>query len=133
VACLSNAKSKKVKRADRRSLRRRNAPALCGDLARCHVEISPNNEHLKIWVPKRSSNQPQSKGVDTSRIYFRTAHEFTGLHESRRHGGEIAIGGGVLVVAGVALILSFRVCGSFVFARALFLAVGCPIHEPGGG
>ena len=64
--------------------------------------------------------------------YGRTAHEFTGLHESRRHGREIAVGNGFFVViARDALVLSFRVGGSFV--RLLFLAVGCPVYEPCSG
>jgi len=142
VACLSNEKVKKRFQVSKKKklgasvnvVRRRNAPALGGDLAGRHLQVSPNNEYLN-FLAREGPMATVSQGYQVG--YGRTAHKFTGLHESRRHGREIAIGDRFfVVVAGDALLLSFRV-GSFrvggSFVRRLFLAVGCPVYEPGSG
>ena len=111
-------------------VRGQNAPALGGDLAGRHLQVSPNNEHLIFGLAQEDPTVNVGQGHQVG--YGGTAHKFTGLHESCRHGREITIGNGfIVIVAGDALVLPFRVGGSFV--RRLFLAVGCPVYEPGSG
>lgn len=75
MACLSNVKAgsssrfqkEKVKRVEKGSISR-NAPALGGDLAGCHLQISPNDKYL-VYEPQKVPEGPAINVSPGCRLY----------------------------------------------------------------
>jgi hypothetical protein len=79
VACLSNEKATKRQTETSRSgasihmlRRRRNVPALGGDLAGSHIQVSPNNEYLN-FESRKVQWRTSAKGTKSDMVEERTS------------------------------------------------------------